>query len=133
MTINAFGKELKFKNKELELTYKLSKEQGYRVHTSIAQAKDVITYFYIDNGISYGYVEARYSGVSYSTCHKPKKYIGSGYSITGLNNIDVASIEKINETLKHYTISRDGRYKVNAERQTFSEFSEKEFIKFEEI
>lgn len=92
--------EKKFENKELEKAVKMAKEMGLRVWTS-HNFNNTISYVFFDNGKTYGYCEASFGGVTYSTCHKSKYGSGCGTGFRMYSDTSTANKEDIQRTLEH--------------------------------
>lgn len=91
--------EKKFENEELEKAVRMAKEMGLKVWTSDNIPFNIIRYVFFDNGKTYGYCEASFGGVTYSTRHKVGQRHGTGFRM--YNTSSMANKEDIARTLRH--------------------------------
>lgn len=91
----------KFQNESLQRVCDISKEKGYKVYTFEATG-NIRQVFIVDNEGRICTVSESFGGVRYATVHKVSvgSGFGTGFGITGYNDIEFASIEKIDDALK---------------------------------
>jgi hypothetical protein len=78
-----------FKNEALFEVYKLAKSENCKIYTSSNEIK--IHYFTIEDETgNLAYVQTFYSGVKFSSIHKPirKSGNGSGFLLSGIHDFD---------------------------------------------
>lgn len=98
MKITLFNRELTFRNEELFKAAKMAIDMGFKVHT-FNPSRCYIEQIFIDNGDTFGSISAKYTGLSYSTCHKAVRNSGngSGFGLTKLSSIEIANEERIKD------------------------------------
>jgi hypothetical protein len=125
--------DIKFENSELKNVYDLAKKDGLRVLTSMKSNRKT-TYFFITDGTRFVSCEARYSGVIFSSSHKPTgKGIGTGFVLTEGHVVGVTT-EDINELLECKRPQWAMRYGPVEKYKNWEEFENRETIlKYREI
>lgn len=88
---------IKYENTELKAVVSMAKKAGYEVWTFKTSNNIIGQVFVVDAADrSYGTVSADFSGVKYSTCHKPNKACGNGFALD--SETRVASLRLIKRT-----------------------------------
>jgi hypothetical protein len=87
---------LAFKNDELKNCLDLLLNNGYRVFKSYFRENEKLTYFFYSKDDKLAYLQADYSGVQYSTMHKPCKDFGTGFGLcdSPMVNLDLSELDK---------------------------------------
>lgn len=84
-----------FRNEELEKVVNLAKENGLKVFTFESSSK-YIGQVFITDGTEIGSCQADYSGVRFSTQHKPCHECGTGFGLQSdhIINADLSNIKE---------------------------------------
>lgn len=63
-------------------------EDGYKVYANDHKDNREITYIYFTDGKKIGYAQTYYSGIQFSTVHKPNRKSGTGFSLEEFASIE---------------------------------------------
>lgn len=74
-------KKLQFKNEEIKNCCKLLLDNGFRIIKSYFKEDEKQSYFVYSKNDKIAYLQAEYSGIKYSTLHKPCFNFGSGFGL----------------------------------------------------
>lgn len=85
----------KYKNEELEKAVAICKENEIKAYAF--QKETISQIFAVDADGNIGTVSALWGGVTYATVHKGSREHGSGFCLSGEN--EIASIERIKECM----------------------------------
>jgi hypothetical protein len=91
---------MEFTNAELADIYRMAKEDGLKCYTSVSSTpKEKISYFWITDGTQIVYCQAQYSGVTFSSEHKPKNGsgLGTGFGLTNNEPVVINNVDEIKE------------------------------------
>jgi len=119
----------------LKKIYHILKENDFKVYTS--QGKEIVTWFVFENqNGDLGYAQAEYSGVYFSTEHKPMKNFGTGFRITQYPVSDPTLHDAIGAFV-HHPGWADYKYRGDIKKwKNFEEYRSNKInsiLKYEEI
>lgn len=87
----------KFENQDLEEVVNNAKEKGYKVYT-FQSSGNIKQIFIVNQENQIGSCSAYFSGVNFSSVHKPDKDIGTGFRVSG----EFADPEKLDICFRNY-------------------------------
>lgn len=87
----------KFENQKLEKVISIAKEKGYKVYT-FQSSGNIKQIFIVNQENQIGSCSAHFSGVNFSSVHKPDEEIGTGFRVSG----EFADPEKLDICFRNY-------------------------------
>lgn len=87
----------KFENQDLEKVVSIAKDRGYKVYT-FKSSGNIKQIFIVNQESQIGSCSAYFSGVNFSTVHKPNQSVGTGFRTSG----EFADPERIDLCFRTY-------------------------------